>query len=795
MRVPLSWLKKYVDIDLPSSEISDLLTMIGLEVDAVEKVTPSFEGVVIGEVLSAERHPDAERLKVAKVSDGTEEYQVVCGAPNCRSGIKVAFARVGAKLSDEEGKVFKIKKGKLRGVESFGMLCSGVELGVSDDADGILELGNDVVLGEEFGQDLSDEVFEISITPNLAYCMSIYGVARELAAITGAKLKSPQVSVKEEGEAIDAKVTVEDTTRCPRYACRLIKGVTLGPSPSWMQRHLELSGIRAINNIVDITNYVLLEMGHPLHAFDYDEVAGRQIIVRNAKEGEKFTTLDGIERPLKDENLLICDKDKAVALGGVMGGLNSEVTTKTKDILLEAAYFQPTNIRRTSRKLGLISESSQRFERGCDPNAIIAAIDRAAALMSEIGGGVVSKGIVDVQSQEFEPKEIDCRLSRINALLGVELAQGEVEKIFERLQFPASWKDDDTLYVKVPTYRVDIFEEVDLIEEVARMHGYDNIPRSAGKYQISRLPNAPIYTFEQKVRSRLVSEGLQEILTSDLVSPQMAELGLDETMPVDTLVKVMNPSSVEQSVLRPSLLPGILQVVKYNIDHGTKDLQAFEIGRIHYRKEESFVERSMAAIVFSGKRVPFSWDGEGADVDFFDIKGVVENLFTGLGLGRFSCKSSAISAFHTGRQAKIYLEGLELGAIGEVHPKLLRQLDVDQRLFFAVVDLHEMMKLENEEVLMTPISPFPGSARDWTMTVKRDISAETMVAAIEKARPKFLEEVQLRGIYCGEKVDAEHKNVTFRFFYRDRKKTIAQETVDKLHTRLVGQVSEALSIV
>ena len=767
--------------------------MAGLEVDAIEAVSAPFSHVVVGHVMDVNPHPAAERLCVASVSDGTETYQVVCGAPNCRKGLKVAFARLGACLQGDDGKVVKIKKTKLRGVESFGMLCSGKELGLSEDAEGILEFSEDAQIGSDVGKDLSDEVFDISLTPNLAHCLSIIGVARELAAQTGASLRLPRSKVVEDpndATVSAAAVLVANQELCPRYTCRVIKNITLGPSPSWMQQRLELCGVRAINNVVDVTNYVLLEMGQPLHAFDYDKVAGHQILVRCANDGERFYTLDGVERTLTSESLLICDEEKPVALGGIMGGLNSEVGPQTTNLLLESAYFQRTNIRRTSRKLGLSSESSIRFERGCDPNNVIGALDRAAALIQEFAGGTVCQGVIDVKEYDFPEKVIQCRLSRVNAVLGTELGLGEVEKIFQHLDFRCQSDDEDLFSVQVPTYRVDIEQEIDLIEEVARIYGYNNVPRDIARYQSSQLSDSPIFLFERMMRSRLVAEGLQEFLTSDLISPEM--VAMEAIIPSEVVVKVINPTSVEQSVLRPSLLSGLLQVVKYNIDHGIKDISAFEVGRIHFKREDQYTERSMAAIVLSGHRVPRQWDAPVDDVDFFDLKGILENLFRGLGIHDVVYQTSNIASFHTGRQATIHADELELGACGEVHPATLRKLDVSQRIFFAVLDLHEMMQLKKDEVFMKSIAEFPGSSRDWTITLDEQVPVADVSAAISEASPPLLEDVTLLALYQDDKLGDNRKNVTFRFLYRDLKKTIAQETVEKTHNRLMQQVCEIL---
>ncbi|MBT7461585.1 MAG: phenylalanine--tRNA ligase subunit beta, partial [Waddliaceae bacterium] len=475
MKVPLSWLKKYVEIDKTPEDIADILTMAGLEVDAIEEYLPGFSGVVVAEVLDTTSHPDADNLCIARVFDGSEEYSVVCGASNCRKGLRVAFAAIGAVLAGPDNKAFKIKKSKIRGVESMGMLCSEEELSLADSAEGIMELPKEFSVGENLGEELGDTIFDISLTPNLGHCLSIIGVAREVAALTGKSIKHPEYSFVEASEGAivdDASVIVEDAGLCPRYCCRVIKGVKVGPSPLWLQNKLVHCGFKSINNIVDATNYVLMEYGHPLHAFDYHNLSGGAIIVKTANEGDKFVTLDGEECILHEGALMICDGKDPVAIAGVMGGENSAVSADTVDLLIESAYFCPKTVRKTSRLLGIATESSKRFERGIDPNNVPVALERVTALIVEVAGGDVVPGIIDAKESPFVEAVIPCRVSRINKLLGTKLAVSEIQTIFDSLQFSTTWDGVDTFDVAVPTYRNDITAEIDLVEEVARIYGY-----------------------------------------------------------------------------------------------------------------------------------------------------------------------------------------------------------------------------------------------------------------------------------------------------------------------------------
>lgn len=787
MRVPLSWLKEYIELSQSPIQIAKMLTLAGLEVDAVETVAASFTNVVVGRVLEVEKHPNADKLVVAKVTDGKEIFQVVCGAPNCRQGMKTALAKIGASLPEEGGKEFKVKLSKIRGVESSGMLCSGKELHINEDSDGIMEFPEGAAEGTNVADMFSDTIFEISLTPNLSHCACIIGVARELAAQTGAAMKTPEYTVTEgTGKVEEAtKVTILDTVRCPRYTCRVINNVAIGPSPDWLQQRLTACGIRPINNIVDITNYVLLEQGQPLHAFDFDKLNGKQIVVRTAQEGEKFVTLDGKERILSKDDLLISDMSKGVAIAGVMGGLDSEVTDQTKNVLLESAFFLPGAIRKTSKRLGLMTDASHRFERGVDPNGVVYAADRAAELMRLLAGGQIVAGVIDRKEKEFPEKKVSFRLSRANAVLGTHLSVSEIETILKRLGMPYSWDGHDTFKVTIPTYRFDMFGEIDMIEEVARIYGYDNIDKKIPYYTASTLPNTTIFGFEREIRDRLMGEGLQEFLTCDLIGPKMLETIKGTDAPLDEgMIKILNPTSVEQSILRTSLLPGLLQVVKYNYDHQNHNLRGFEIGRIHYKQGDQYREEYVAAIVLTGQNRPHSWKHKPHESDFFDLKGIIENILVELGIEGYSFRNNHLPTLHTGRQASIYVGESEIGTLGEVHPAIQRRLDVPQRILFAEMDLQNLYRLRKPTQRMTPLPIYPCSERDWTIKLKEKMTIDQVFNAIHSIPTTLLEDVTLLDVYRSEKLGNEFKNVTFHFVYRDKEKTIAQEAVDAEHARI-----------
>ncbi|MGZ3633784.1 MAG: phenylalanine--tRNA ligase subunit beta, partial [Parachlamydiaceae bacterium] len=541
-------------------------------------------------------------------------------------------------------------------------------------------------------------VFEVSLTPNLGHCASMLGIARELSAALEKPICFPRAHVKETGAKIDSQVTVrvEDKARSPRYACRLVKGVKVAASPEWMQKKLLACGIRPINTIVDITNYVLLESGQPLHAFDFDKLEGATVVVRTAREGESIVTLDGHERTLNAADLVICDQKQPVAIAGVMGGLNSEVDEKTRNVLIEAAHFAPSSIRRTSKHLGLQTDASRRFERSVDPHGVLEALDRAAQLMHELAQGEIAVGSLDIKESEFPMHHVSCRLSRINSILGIQLGVNEVENILKRLDFSVHWDGRNTFALKIPTYRADIKEEIDIIEEVARVYGYDNIVADSSRYHGSTLPNAPIFVFENQARDRLLAEGLQEFLTCDLIGPTFSAIAKEAIMPESATVHVLNPTSIEQSILRTSLLPGLLQVVKYNASHQNVNIAGFEIGRIHFKDKEDYKEQSMVGIILTGQSRFHHWKQKPEDFDFFDLKGIVESFLDLMGVKGMTLKNNQLPSLHPGRQASVYVGPLEIGSFGEVHPSIVQRLDVPQRIFFGELNLHDLYKVHDK---------------------------------------------------------------------------------------------------
>lgn len=641
-----------------------------------------------------------------------------------------------------------------------------------------------------------DVVFEISLTPNLGHCMSVLGIARELAALLNLKIKRPLVElVEDKSDPISEliKIDVQDKQNCQRYTCRVLKNIRVAPSPDWLTKRLESCGIRSINNIVDVGNFVMLETGQPLHVFDYDALAEKTLIVSSHSPYQSLQALDEKRYDIPPGTLLICDPTGPLAVAGVIGGADSAVTDKTQNILIESAYFTSQAIRKSSKELGLRTESSQRFEKGIDFEETPLALDKAAALIRQTAGGSISKGKVDERAETFAAKKLYVRLTRANQLLGTHLSLREAASCLERLNITIFKEEPDKLHVQIPSYRNDINVEIDLIEEIARIYGYNNIPQKTPRHISSLLSDAPLYTFENEARSHLMGEGLQECLTCDLISPFMAGLTTEKSSE-KALVHVLHPSSLDQSILRLSLLPGLLQVVKYNSDHQCADVHGFEVGRIHFKDGNAYKEMTQAAVILTGKAYPYHWDPKPKEVDFCDLKGIVENLLESLKIPKPQFEPSHLHNFHPGRQARIALGDVNMGVLGEVHPAHLRALGVDKRVFFAELNLHDLMSLRKKSQQIADISPFPSSERDWTVTLTEEVPISHIQQAIQEFNSTLLEKILLLDLYKSEQIGKDRKNITFRFVYRDLLRTIAFDTVEEEHAKIIRYVVQKLRL-
>jgi phenylalanyl-tRNA synthetase beta chain len=618
-----------------------------------------------------------------------------------------------------------------------------------------------------------DPIFELSLTPNLGHCMSALGIARELSAALQIPLHKSKTAPLPSA-SLSKEIVIHDHSFSPRYMCCLIEGIQVGPSPAWLTAQLEACGQKPINNVVDTANYVMMKLGQPMHAFDYDLLEGNKLEVGPSKHAQKFLGLDGIERDVPAGALLISDARKPVAIAGIMGGANSAVSEKTTRVLLEAASFDPISIRTTSRKIGLRTDSSQRFEKGVDPVGISDALSEACQLL-----GGAYKGGIDLKKGSFTPKKIHYRPERINHLLGTKLSVSEIEEIFERLQFKVA-----TPYVEIPLYRSDINEEIDLVEEVARIYGYNNIEKSAAHCVPSQIPNDPVFVFENKLRHQLAGFGLTEFLNCDLISPKLAEVAKAITPSSMAFLQAAYSKSEEYSVLRTSLLPGLLQVTQRNLDQKNHDIAAFEIGRIHFLQNSKVTEVPMGAILLTGKATLPHWSHKAADVDYFDLKGLVENLLYS------TFQPSNHLTFHPGRQADIRVGDLTIGSLGEVHPNFLQKFNINQRVYYAEFDLIHLLNLKKIRPKFTALPQFPASERDWTVPLPLNTPIETIFKTIYDFNSPLLEHIELLDLYLPE--SSPQKNATFRFTYRDPAKTISFEEVEKAHTALLAHITSKI---
>ncbi len=792
MKASLNWLREYVNISLPPSELAHLLTMAGFEVKAIESVG-GWEKVVIGEIKEINPHPNADRLHLVTVNLGEGEETVVCGAPNLRIGDKVALAQVGAELIDPyTGKQFRLKSAKIRGVISNGMICSEKELGISEDHSGIMVLPQEAPIGAELKDFLGDTIFDLEVTPNRPDCLSIIGLAREIAALTKQGLKLPEIQYEETSSPIGEKVSVEIEAPdlCPRYMASLIEEVKIAPSPPWMQRRLLACGMRPINNIVDVTNYVMLEYGQPLHAFDFSKIRGGRIIVRRADEGERIISLDGVERTLSGDMLVIADSERAVAIAGVMGGANSEVTEGTKSILLEAASFNPASIHYTSRSLGLPSEASMRFERGISSEMTLPALRRATELIASLGGGRVAKGVIDAYPGRRERPKIAVSGERISRFLGTSFSLEQIVGTLSSLGFEVE-EEGSELQVKVPYWRSDIHLWVDIAEEVARIIGYDEIPTTLLDKPLPKHKLEPMLALKKRVRNALTGFGFSEIISYSLVSLELLKkLSPQFSPPSPPPLRLVNPMSVEQEYLRPNLRASLLLALKENRKHEEGSIRLFELGRIYLPRGGDLPdERELVSGILSGSRFEQFWQTEDEEFDFFDIKGVVEALLNRLGV-EFAFKESRDEGLHPVKQAVVISSEGELGILGEVHPKVLKAFEISEPVYLFEIDLDKLLPFATAHRVFKPIPRFPATIRDIAIVVERGVSHLRIVDII-KTFP-LVSEVLLFDIYTGKQVGEGRKSLAYRITFQSPTHTLRDEEVDKVQQQIVARLSEEL---
>jgi phenylalanyl-tRNA synthetase beta chain len=798
MKVSLNWLRDYVEIRMEVKDLINLLTMAGLEVEEAASVGEGFEGVVVAEIQTIRKHPNADRLTLVEAKTHQETYSVVCGATNIKEGQKVPLALIGARLPNG----IEIKRSKIRGVSSEGMLCSAIELALGKDASGIMILPPHVPLGIGLGEalGLKDTVLDISITPNRPDCLYAIGVAREIAALTHQKMKYPLSSLPNRGEEIHQKtsVTILDQDLCPRYVARMIEEVKIGPSPYWMKNRLEKVGIRSINNVVDVTNYVMMEYGQPLHAFDFELLEEGRIVVRRAKEGEEFVTLDGVKRTLDGEMLMICDGMKPVAIAGVMGGLNSEIKEDTHRVLLESAYFSPEGNRRTSRKLGLETEAAYRFGRGIDYGGCLSAANRAAQWIQELAGGKVVEGVVDVYPAPIQPKPIRLRIRRIHQILGTEVSTEQVRDYLGNLELGIQEEKEDILIVTPPSFRGDLEREIDLIEEVARLNGYDRIPMTIPTGPPSSEKRSKEFLVERKVIETLIVHGYHEVINYSFTSPVFGDiLGLPPDDPRRQPLRILNPLAEDFSVMRTTLIPGLMETLQYNISRKNSNLKLFELKKVFLPQggEKLPEETKFLAGLALGFDRDSHWAISPRAIDFYDIKGCVEDLLDGLQIkGINFSRAEDIPYLHPGKASRIVFDHDVLGALGEIHPQVLSHYDIQGKVYLFELDFSKMVKWAREEKRFQLLPKFPAVYRDLSIVVDKPLEAERVVEAIRTLQQPFAEEVILFDIYQGLPIPEGKKGISFRIRYQANDRTLTDEEVNQYHETMFSRLKEVFQI-
>ena len=796
MKISLNWLKEYIDLNgISVKEIVHQLTMSGLEVEDYVDQNELYKKFVVGSVVKKDKHSNADKLSVCIVNDGNEELQVICGAPNVDAGQKVVFAKIGAIIPKGN---FEIKKAKIRGVESFGMICAEDELELSEDHSGIMILDNDLKEGTPISEalGLNDVLMEIAITPNRPDALSHIGVARDLSAIFDRDLKLPKINLKEIDKRISeyASIEIEDTVNCPRYSSRVIVDVTIKDSPDWLKKKITSIGLRPINNVVDITNYLLHETGQPLHAFDLDKLADKKIVVRSTKEKIQFTTLDSKNRVLPENTLMICDGKYEVAIAGVMGGENSEVTNETKNILIESAYFNPSSVRRTSKALMLSTDASYRFERGTDPSNTLYVAERAAQLIAKLGDGKVVKGFIDVYPKKILPKELKLRLNKVESLLGYKIEKQKIQKILNRLGINVLKDLGESLEVTVPLYRPDIEREVDLIEEIARIFSYDKIP-TVHKIGITLEQKEDESGFADKVREVSVSLGLFEMINNPLQSEKMTKLEGKE-------IAISNPQSVDMGYLRTSLLAGTLQTISNNINKNQKDLALFEIGDIFQKKDndinsfDDFSESTNLIFAVTGSRIRREWYNKEEKYDFFYLKGLIDTL-----LAKISLDNELTDSYNSGEKS-IYeyqftknFNSEAVGTGGKLNKSVLKQFDIDQDVFSFEFNLNKLKSIRTKKKSYSEPLRFPNILKDFAFILDRKVKYSELREFITKNASPLLKSVNVFDVYQSKEIDNDKRSIAINLEYYDNERTLTEEEVEKDFLNLINLIKNKFNAV
>ena len=790
MLISLNWLKQYVEIKESIEEVANALTMIGQEVEAIEIQGENLENVVIGQIVEFDRHPNSDRLTLLKVNVGEgEPLQIICGATNHKLNDKVVVAKIGATLPGD----FKIKKSKIRDVESYGMLCSEEELGFAKESDGIIILPEDAPIGKEYREylNLNDVIFELEITPNRPDCLSHIGIAREIAAYYDRKVKYPNIEINETIESINTliKVNIDDKERCKRYVGKIVKNVKVQESPEWLKRRIQAMGLNPINNIVDITNFVMFEYNQPMHAFDFDKLKGN-INVRAAKENEEITTLDGVDRVLKNNELVIADEERAIAIAGIIGGDATKIDNETKNIFVEVAYFTPDNIRRTSRELGIFTDSSYRNERGMDIQNLETVVERAVSLIAEVAGGEILSDTIDRYLEKPEKYEISLNLEKLNKFIGKNLSNDEVAKILTNLNIEIKTIGEDKMLLTPPTYRGDLIRPADIYEEVIRMYGFDNIEARMPVMSIESGEENTNFKVSRIIREILREQGLNEVINYSFIPKSAKELFSFE----DGIIEIKNPLSEDMAIMRPSLVYSLVNNIKENLNRNQTDLKIFEVSKtfknLGSAKDGLATEELKVAIALSGREDKNLWNQTKTDYDFYDLKGYIEYLFERLNINKFNLERAKDVNFHPGVSAEIKIGEDVIGIFGELHPTLINNVGIKrEKVFFAEINLTKLMKYMKIKVNYESISKYPEVLRDLAITLDKDILVGNMTKDIKK-KVNLVEKIDIFDVYSGDKVEAGKKSVAMSIVLRDKTRTLTDQDIDTAMKNILSLIKD-----
>jgi phenylalanyl-tRNA synthetase beta chain len=793
MKISYNWLKEYIDLKLSPQELEEKLTFAGIEVEAVEKIGAELEQIKIAEILEKEVHPGSDHLSVCQVNDGSETVQVICGAPNCAAGQKIAFAPIGAEIGE-----FKIKKVKLRGVESFGMICSEKELGISDNHDGIMILPENAPLGKSLASFLEtdDMAYDVEITPNRPDLLGMFGVARDISAMLNIPLKLPEIHFTESDEPIEDNLSLENVAPklCTRYTARMIKGVTVKESPEWMKKHLISVGLRPINNVVDVTNFVMMEFGHPLHAFDYHLIDDQKIVVRRAKIDEQFPALDEETYTLQESDLVIADNHKAIALAGIIGGENSHITESTKDIVIEAANFLYSSIRKTAGRLKIATDSCYRFERDISDEKAELASRRATQLILELAGGKLMKGVLDSYPNPAPEKVVSIRPSRVKHLLTIDISNQQIKDYLTALGLIFKSESDDKLDFSIPPYRKDLVREIDLIEEVMRLHGYNNVKTYL---KIQNIMNRETFYARRKVADTLVNHGFSEVKNWNFADPEdLDKLNIPENDERRQNAVLKNPLGNRFSIMRPMLLPHLLSNALFNLNHGQKDLKLFEMSKVFFRYDEKLAtEKVHVSGLLTGKIYPTYWKENDEEIDFFDVKGIVEDILEKLLISKYEITKSSEPYFQPGLGADVLFRKRKIAVLGKIDPKILEKFDIEENVYSFDIDLETIFALQSiSDPVYSDIPKFPPVLRDLSFIISREHSYADIRKTITQVNPGIIKRVELFDEYTGKNIQSGFRSLTFSIVFSSDTKTLTDKIINKNLQKVIAKLKNDFSI-